>query len=44
MYLKPSFDFRQEILSMGEDVEVIAPLSFREEMKNIFNKMKEIYN
>ena len=44
MYLKPSFDFRQEILSMGEDVEVIAPLSFREEMKNIFNKMISIYN
>jgi hypothetical protein len=44
MYLKPTFDFRQEILSMGEDVEVIAPQSFREEMKNIFNKMISIYN
>jgi hypothetical protein len=27
MFLKPSFDFLQEILSMGEDVEVIAPLA-----------------
>ena len=44
MYLKPTFDFRQEILSMGEDVEVIAPQSFREEMKNIFTKMISIYN
>lgn len=43
-YIKPTFDFRQEILSMGEDVEVIAPLSFRKEMKNIFNKMISIYN
>lgn len=38
-YIKPTFDFRQEILSLGEDVEVIAPLSFREEMKNIFKKI-----
>jgi len=44
MYLKPSFDFRQEILSLGEDVEVIEPLSFRKEMKNIFNKMISNYN
>jgi len=38
-YIKPTFDFRQEILSMGEDAEVISPASFREEFKNIFNKM-----
>ena len=38
-YIKPTFDFRQEILSMGEDVEVIAPQSFRKEIKNIFKKM-----
>jgi predicted DNA-binding transcriptional regulator YafY len=43
-YIKPTFDFRQEILSMGEDAEVIAPLSFRKEMKNIFNKMILNYN
>jgi predicted DNA-binding transcriptional regulator YafY len=29
---------------MGEDAEVIAPLSFRKKMKNIFNKMITIYN
>jgi predicted DNA-binding transcriptional regulator YafY len=29
---------------MGEDAEVIAPLSFRKEMKNIFNKMILNYN
>lgn len=43
LYLKPTFDFRQEILSMGEDVEVIAPLSFRQEMKNLVKKMIENY-
>ena len=44
MYLKPSFDFRQEVLALGEFVEVIAPLSFREEMKNVVNKMIENYD
>ena len=44
MYMKPSFDFRQEILSLGEDVEVIAPLSFRKEIKNVVNKIIENYD
>ena len=30
--LKPSFDFKQELLSRGADIEVISPLSFRKEM------------
>jgi hypothetical protein len=38
-FLKPTFDFRQEILSMGEDVEVVAPLSFRNEIKSLFKGM-----
>jgi len=36
--LKPTFDFIQEILSHGSDVEVIAPLSLR---NNIIEKLKE---
>jgi len=43
MYLKPSFDFRQEILSLGELVEVVSPDSFREEMKNVVRKMISVY-
>ncbi len=35
--LKPTFDFIQEILSHGSDVEVIAPLSLR---KKIIEKLK----
>ena len=42
-FVKPTFDFRQEILSMGDRIEVIAPLSFREEMKNLTDKMNKIY-
>ena len=43
-FIKPTFDFRQELLSMGEDIEVIAPISFRKEMKDIFKKMSKKYS
>lgn len=43
-YIKPTFDFRQEVLSLGEDAEVIAPSTFRNEMKDISGKMNKIYN
>ena len=43
-FIKPTFDFRQELLSMGEDIVVISPLSFREEMKNIIKKMNVNYD
>ncbi|SFC39469.1 Predicted DNA-binding transcriptional regulator YafY, contains an HTH and WYL domains [Zunongwangia mangrovi] len=36
--LKPTFDFIQEILSHGSDVEVIAPLNLR---KMVIEKLKE---
>ena len=43
--LRPTFDFRQEILSMGSDIEVLSPKWFREELaeisKNMWNKYKE---
>ena len=43
MYLKPSFDFRQEILSLGELVEVISPPSFRAEIYEMYRKAIELY-
>ena len=42
-YLCPTFDFRQELLSQGEEVEVLEPMGFREEMKGIAKKMMERY-
>ena len=38
-YLKPTFDFRQELLAQGNDVEVLLPAQFREEMKMMLEKM-----
>ena len=42
--MKPTLDFRQELLSRGADVEVLAPLTFREEMIQSVNKMSSLYN
>ena len=43
--LRPTFDFQQEILSMGSDVEVLAPDWFREDtaerVKAMWDKYKE---
>ena len=42
--LRPTYDFRQEILSMGSDVEVLSPKWFRDDMavisKHMWNKYK----
>ena len=38
-YLKPTFDFRQELLAQAHDVEVLRPAKFREEMKEMLEKM-----
>jgi hypothetical protein len=43
LHLKPTFDFRQELLSLGEDVEVLQPDWFRQEIKQIIDKMSDIY-
>ena len=44
-YLKPTFDFQQEILWNGEDIEVLEPLWLRKEItgkiKRMWNKNKE---
>lgn len=42
-FLKPTVDFRQEVLLQGEDVEVLAPESFRSEFKNISESMRAKY-
>lgn len=42
--MKPTLDFRQELLSRGVDVEVLAPLTFREEMIQSVEKMSSLYN
>lgn len=33
--LRPTYDFRQELLSMGSDIEVLSPRWFREEVAEI---------
>ena len=43
-YLRPTFDFKQELLSQADEVEVLEPLSFREEMKNILQRMLKRYS
>lgn len=40
----PTYDFIQEVLSRGEEVEVLAPQSLRETMHNKIKKMEQIYN
>ncbi len=42
-YLRPTFDFRQELLAQGNDVEVLHPAKFREEMKEMLEKMLNRY-
>ncbi|SEF80363.1 WYL domain-containing protein [Xylanibacter ruminicola] len=43
--LRPTFDFQQEILSMGNDIEVLSPKWFREDtaerVKAMWDKYKE---
>lgn len=41
--LVPTYDFRQEILSYGADVEVLAPESLRKEMADIATAMNKLY-
>ena len=38
-YIRPTFDFRQELLSQGDEVEVLRPASFRKEMQEMLSRM-----
>ena len=42
--LRPTFDFRQEILSQGSDIEVLEPKWFRDEVAEISKHMWNKYN
>ena len=42
-YLRPTFDFCQELLAQAHDVEVLEPAEFREEMKGMLEKMLKRY-
>jgi predicted DNA-binding transcriptional regulator YafY len=43
LHLKPTFDFRQELLSLGEDIEVLQPEWFRLEVKQVVANMALFY-
>ena len=43
LYLRPTFDFKQELLAQGREVEVLQPASLREEMKQMVREMMERY-
>lgn len=42
--VRPVFDFQQALLSMGEDVEVLAPQWLRDEMAEKIKRMNHKYN
>ena len=43
LYLRPTFDFRQELLCQGDEVEILEPKAFREEMKQMAQKIVNRY-
>lgn len=43
-YLRPTFDFQQELLFNGEEVEVLEPQWLRDEMANRIKEMSNLYN
>lgn len=43
-HLCPEFDFRMELLSKGDDIEVLEPASLRAAMATIAHNMNDIYN
>ena len=42
--LRPEFDFQQELLRHGEDIEVLEPQWLREEIAGKIKRMREKYN
>ena len=42
-FLRPTYDFRQEILSHGAEIEVLSPDWFRQEIKMIVLDMQHLY-
>lgn len=42
-YIQPTYDFRQELLSYGDEIEVLAPDWFRAEFVSIVNSLVDNY-
>lgn len=42
-YIKPTYDFRQELLSHGAEIEVLSPEWFRTEITNIIKNQEAVY-
>jgi len=43
-FLSPTYDFKQEILSHGDEVEVLSPEWFRKEVMEIIQNMSSLYS
>ncbi|MBI2259553.1 MAG: WYL domain-containing protein [Flavobacteriia bacterium] len=43
LFVKPTFDFMMEILSHGQEVQIIEPAELRKEMKKILSKTLSFY-
>lgn len=43
LYVRPTFDFQQEILWNGEDMEVLQPIWLRQEIVEKLQRMCESY-
>ncbi|GHT21942.1 WYL domain-containing protein [Bacteroidia bacterium] len=43
-FLSPTYDFKQELLSHGAEIEVLSPPEFRDEMKAISKATGKLYN
>lgn len=43
-YIKPTFDFRQELLSYGADIEVLEPKWLRDVFKEIASEQYKVYH
>jgi len=42
--IAPTYDFMQELLRMGDTIEVLEPKWLREEMKELIGRMKKMYS
>lgn len=42
-FLTPDYDFKQDLLSFGERVEVLEPASLRKDFRNTVNQLVKIY-
>lgn len=42
-YVQPTYDFRQELLSHGAEIEVLSPKWFREEISNVIREQTALY-